>query len=446
MADPSAQLCLVRDRFELPSARVNFVGDTFKLTILENVVPTVRTSALDTKTPPTPVYVDTNNYLNLQNAKDVFAKDPDAFKAVRLLGNPFEGIGRSIFMNRAAIKLANIDAVFGITSDATRSYTLDQQQLPGAFRFIDLAGGPGAFVQYLQYRRPEATGFGITLKQGGIDYTPQVKGEQVLDTKRFNIYYGIDGTGNLYTQWDNFAQRAGTAELVLADGGTDVDDDPANIRQAEFLNSKLITVEVLLGLMCTASGGTFILKVFDTVTLLSAQLLYFCARNFDSITMFKPVSSRPANAERYLICRGKRENVAVSGNTSGNIDDRDILRQAMVAIQSRPQSSFTQLLSSPLPPDFIAWLTASNNAAVTAQTAAVSTILNLLVNPTAIPPGSHAPLYIISRFLKIWNLPDNPPPRTEMNQRSSSEQRNYTPVQTESSRVTQTKSRPPPRK
>jgi hypothetical protein len=39
----------------------------------------------------------------------------------RSRSNPHESLGRSIFMNRAAIKLANIDAMFSITTTLLQS-------------------------------------------------------------------------------------------------------------------------------------------------------------------------------------------------------------------------------------------------------------------------------------------------------------------------------------
>ncbi len=55
----------------------------------------------------------------------------------------------------------------------------------------------------------------------------------------------------------------------------------------------------LVGIGCTHIGGNFVLKVFDTVTKLSAHVLFVLAQCFDELIMFKPASSRPANAERY---------------------------------------------------------------------------------------------------------------------------------------------------
>jgi cap1 methyltransferase len=40
---------------------------------------------------------------------------PELFDVARSRANPYEAIGKSIFLNRAAVKLANMDDLFGLT-------------------------------------------------------------------------------------------------------------------------------------------------------------------------------------------------------------------------------------------------------------------------------------------------------------------------------------------
>ena len=46
------------------------------------------------------------------------------------------------------------------------------------------------------------------------------------------------------------------------------------------------------------------LKIFDVFHPLTASLLYLAALCFDGVALIKPNQSRPANSERYVICRG----------------------------------------------------------------------------------------------------------------------------------------------
>src|SRR5690349_18695947 len=78
-----------------------------------------RAVALGTDESPAAIFCTLEAYEKLQSLKELFGGDtPDevnAFNKARLDTNPFELIGNSIFINRAAVKLANIDAIFKIS-------------------------------------------------------------------------------------------------------------------------------------------------------------------------------------------------------------------------------------------------------------------------------------------------------------------------------------------
>lgn len=48
-------------------------------------------------------------------------------------------------------------------------------------------------------------------------------------------------------------------------------------------------------------------KIFDVFTPFTVGLVYILYCHFDSISIIKPLSSRPANSERYIICKGLKE-------------------------------------------------------------------------------------------------------------------------------------------
>lgn len=54
-------------------------------------------------------------------------------------------------------------------------------------------------------------------------------------------------------------------------------------------------------------GGHFVCKLFDVCTPLTVGLIYLMYLSFDLVSIHKPNTSRPANSERYLICKWKRE-------------------------------------------------------------------------------------------------------------------------------------------
>ena len=59
--------------------------------------------------------------------------------------------------------------------------------------------------------------------------------------------------------------------------------------------------------ICFLKGGNFVCKLFDIFTPFSVGLVYLMYLCFDRICLHKPVTSRPANSERYMVCEGARE-------------------------------------------------------------------------------------------------------------------------------------------
>ena len=48
----------------------------------------------------------------------------------------------------------------------------------------------------------------------------------------------------------------------------------------------------------SSTGGHFVCKLFDIFLVYSVGLIYLMYLAFEKVTLFKPVTSRPANSER----------------------------------------------------------------------------------------------------------------------------------------------------
>ncbi len=313
------------------------------------------------------------------------------FSNARLKTNPFEYLGNSIFMNRASVKLANIDAV--INPLQRQGGYINPQEDTQIF-YLDLAGGPGGFSQYLQYRYPNSIGFGMTLTtESNLNWN-----STKLDMTRFYPYTGEDGSGNLYTQWNYLVTKIKQEnvlglQLVVADGGFEIDQSTqANLQ--EFLSSRLILIEFLVALSTLTIGGSFICKVFDTISPFSADLLFLASLCFDRLFLFKPISSRPANDERYFVGQGLKPNIQAYINIL--IDASKLYTDKLY---------ISRLFSSPLPPSFITWLTTINNQTFTSQINAGIDILDFL-NITK-SENIDKPSYDLRVPFILWNIPNN---------------------------------------
>ena len=236
------------------------------------------------------------------------------FHHARTRANPYETIRGAIFQNRAAMKMAEIDASFDFMF--TNHKDRDLKNPLDLLYFADICAGPGGFSEYVFWKSKwRAKGFGMTIKaEWANDFN---LADYIAGTpETFDCHYGkggYNGDGDIFKEENLTAFRKYVLEnsdnkglhFVMADGGFSVEGQE-NIQ--EILSKQLYLCQFLCALSVLRKGGHFICKVFDLFTPFSIGLVYLMYRAFDQICIFKPVTSRPANSERYLICKGLREN------------------------------------------------------------------------------------------------------------------------------------------
>jgi len=315
----------------------------------------------------------------LHNAKNQFDHIPPwRFKRARAATNPWEKLGSGPFVNRSAMKLVNLDAALGLIEAAQRcvsaaaanppdnSSTLNavlddairapfsedededeglggvMASLSGNLNFVDLCGAPGGFSEYLLWRgaqRGEPTrGFGISLGcdigEGdpcawkiGEQSSKCVDGSDSSNLNTFEICWGADGTGDLYSRLniEHFVAHVlaaidtankhgdGTSSssnasssssssrgvaLAVADGGFAAARDS---HDQEVLMSRLVAAECLCALGCLALGGTFVVKMFETRTEATLGLVTHLALSFHRVALIKPVRNASLSASSYNV-------------------------------------------------------------------------------------------------------------------------------------------------
>lgn len=191
-------------------------------------------------------------------------------------------------------------------------------------RAVFVAEGPGGFVEaFCEYRQsiPGDALFGMTLLSPNKSVPEWKLGASELHGKPFRALAGSDGSGSLYSV-PNInalvaAVGAGSADLVTADGGFDFS---GNFNQQESISLRLIAAEALVALRVQKPGGCFLLKVYDLRLPQTLAVLAILARSYGGIHVTKPLSSRPANSEKYLVC---------SCFTGASQSDVDLLTRAV---------------------------------------------------------------------------------------------------------------------
>lgn len=247
---------------------------------------------------------------------EFWTSDERMYCNARSRANPYEKIGYShLFQNRAALKLAELDAQF--SPKLSDPHLLPEES--NVLFFADICAGPGGFTEYLYWRKKwKCKGWGFTLK-GVCDFELE-KFNPCIVADTFEIDYGILGDGDIYAKENilSFQERVlactkgrGVA-LVTADGGFSTDGD---WYRQEFLTKRLVLCECLTALCVLRQGGTFVCKFFDIFQDFTIELIYLMTLVFEKVYITKPIQSRPANSERFLVCRERK-----AGNLTKLID------------------------------------------------------------------------------------------------------------------------------
>eukprot|EP01041_Mallomonas_annulata_P002778 gene2778-5471_t len=384
-----------------------------------------------------------NNHLRvlLFEVKDAFGLlGKSQYLHIRGRVNPYECLGKGpsrCFINRSAMKLANIDNIFHfIPSYSTKTET--------PFKFLDLCGGPGGFVEYILQRcysiKQYAIGFGMSLKHPSdtslyscnwklqhMSYPPDIEilSQDSNETSflckdtaflQFYIIDGPDNDGNIYsinnikflqqfiqnklpsyshsysietnsnpsrpspntsnpskepckeeilsavsnrdikqllnpsthnnsnsnsnnnnnnnnnisnsnnsnsnnTNTITFLSSSSSlstshyVHFVTADGGLDESPNP---NDQEHDANRIISCQIAAMVMNLCTGGDFMLKLFSMYEMSTAELFSILCDIFHAVTITKPITSRPANNERYVICRHMKPMSASTRATIAN--------------------------------------------------------------------------------------------------------------------------------
>jgi hypothetical protein len=119
--------------------------------------------------------------------------------------------------------------------------------------------------------------------------------------------FGRDGTGDLLRKCNLEALPAQLgggetgAHLVTADGSFDCLSDPC---RQESTVLPLLLAEVYVALSVLLEGGHLVLKLFTAFEAGTVCLLRVLGAAFQSVTLFKPATSRQGNSEVYAVCLG----------------------------------------------------------------------------------------------------------------------------------------------
>ncbi len=238
---------------------------------------------------------------------DTFKKQTNSFELVFTTSTEFPSIAGVSPVSRSYFKhwevLHDFEAELGVL-----------WRREGGLTCAFMAEGPGGFIEaFVKWRRAGVEGgagrgdalYGITLLSADRTVPTWRFSRAFLSENNISLLSGRDGTGSLYNL-DNIRDYVDTiganrCQYVTADGGFDFS---GNFDDQEADGFWLILCEIYAALLLQAPQGAFLCKIYDTNLEKTRQLLFILFKCYDSVTMIKPHTSRPANSEKYVLCRG----------------------------------------------------------------------------------------------------------------------------------------------
>jgi len=229
---------------------------------------------------------------------DIFKKYTNPYEYIHTL-LPFKRkcIAKHKPLSRSYFKMIEMVNIFDLFFDSR------------PIQSFHLAEGPGGFIEALvELRKCQHDKYiGMTILDETDD--PNIpawkKTEYFLrQNKNIVIETGADKTGNVLSL-ENLLyckeKYGSNMDIITADGGFDFSLDFNN---QEISIAKLLFAQVSFALLMQKKGGSFILKIFDVFMQHSIDILYILSSFYDKVYIVKPHTSRYANSEKYIVCKG----------------------------------------------------------------------------------------------------------------------------------------------
>ncbi len=248
-------------------------------------------------------------YLNKVKARiDKYSLEWGTFKKIT---NTYEYIHTSMPNSKYSIsKVKPLSRAFYKLVEICNVFEILEKYNDTNITTFHLAEGPGGFIEAVNFLRKNSNDsyFAITLLEDDNDNIPGWKksGLFLRKNKHIKIEKGVEGRGDLYNPENYkyyYRSMKNKVDFITADGGFDFSIDFNN---QENMAVRLIFTEIIYAISMQKKGGSFVIKMFDTFLKSSFDMIYLLCTMYDDIHICKPCTSRTANSERYIVCKGFR--------------------------------------------------------------------------------------------------------------------------------------------
>jgi len=217
----------------------------------------------------------------------------------------FKSVSKYKPLSRSYFKMIELTNFFRLLDAKTTSVL--SNDIP--INTFHLAEGPGGFIEALVNMRENKKDkyIGITILDDEFD--PNIpawkKSEMFLrDNSNVIIETGKDKTGDILSL-ENFKycfEKYGSSmDIITGDGGFDFSTD---FNSQEINISRLLFAQVAYAICLQKQKGSFVLKMFDCFMQHTIDILAILSSFYEKVYITKPQTSRYANSEKYIVCKG----------------------------------------------------------------------------------------------------------------------------------------------
>lgn len=164
-----------------------------------------------------------------------------------------------------------------------------------------LAEAPGSFIKATRYKFPQCTSVGVSKRprrpssHQGNDGAPYFERSLYNDPNVKLVY------SDLVNEADQLVDEIGCSfHFITADGGV---DEGNRYMEKEVLHQQLLLSQINLILRLQAIGGGCVIKCFETFEDTTLNAIGYLVSHYSNYLVTKPLTSRPTNSERYIVCR-----------------------------------------------------------------------------------------------------------------------------------------------
>ena len=307
---------------EFPTESAFDICDNYKISYNENIDYSSNTYDMYSKNHLRSTLIEQIKNLDWKN------KESEIQEAKKVT-NAYEDIHEKFFNKRQSLQLANINYLF---EKELIKYDTIFEGFPAL-----IVGDNGGFADFILYYTIKIGSYNPTIfvipeKKNSIKdikYRKEIQEKAGEHVNILNEFYeenrDIDENSKISVDFINniakkiFEKTEGNmVDLFIA--RKVINFNPEYSQEIKY--EKFLLINTLLAFKCLSYGGNFIIKLYDTFTPFTIGLIYMIFKNFESVTIFKPVTTRQYSSSRFLVAeKYLKETVETTNNSIKYLED-----------------------------------------------------------------------------------------------------------------------------